>query len=567
MEVVEPEPAPQDADGRAEDRLVHPTNGAAVRCIGIANGENTQRSFSTLTGPRANSPSFRRILPRSRPLESLGVRVPTSSARARGGVLASSRRTWWFDVGSSCQSLANAMMAGALKRPASYHASNRWKWCRMPPSSPGRGPRAATKTEKSRVAFASQDQSGREDSNLRPLDPQSSALTRLRYAPGLSRPPVREVRRGGPYSEARCGARTFAGGNSQTRQLAGCKRPERGLREIRSRAVHGRHGERRHATCVRFPRALASRARERRGSHDDDGELRFACRRRTEGVRRRGVRMTLQRLTKDEPADTAVSRTSLRAKALMTNERLRTLTSRDRTPPAREDESEAALRATGTFETLLGELTRLLSMSFDYTASLQELTRVVAERLDCGCVVDLLEPHGHVRLASVPESRRDRHERIARTPRRRRGRSTSHCRRRGGRGRARRQEAASCRQTRPPRDRLSVDRVRSDRDRGRRGARRADPVRRHRRRIRAATARARARTARGRGRTERAALCLGASCREGATARPLARRPRAEESSRGDPHGDGASARRDEQRRWRHAAPSSSRPSIAPPSA
>ena len=26
-------------------------------------------------------------------------------------------------------------------------------------------------------------QSGREDSNLRPLDPQSSALTRLRYAP------------------------------------------------------------------------------------------------------------------------------------------------------------------------------------------------------------------------------------------------------------------------------------------------------------------------------------------------------------------------------------------------
>ena len=30
-------------------------------------------------------------------------------------------------------------------------------------------------------------QSGREDSNLRPLDPQSSALTRLRYAPGPSR--------------------------------------------------------------------------------------------------------------------------------------------------------------------------------------------------------------------------------------------------------------------------------------------------------------------------------------------------------------------------------------------
>lgn len=115
--------------------------------------------------------------------------------------------------------------------------------------------------------------------------------------------------------------------------------------------------------------------------------------------------MTLQRLTKDEPADTTVSRTSLRAKALMTNERLRTLASRDRPdhPAAREDGAEAALCATGTFETLLGELTRLLSMSFDYTAALQELTRIVAERLDCGCIVDLLEPHGHVRLASVPE--------------------------------------------------------------------------------------------------------------------------------------------------------------------
>ena len=29
-------------------------------------------------------------------------------------------------------------------------------------------------------------ESGRQDSNLRPLDPQSSALTRLRYAPSIS---------------------------------------------------------------------------------------------------------------------------------------------------------------------------------------------------------------------------------------------------------------------------------------------------------------------------------------------------------------------------------------------
>jgi hypothetical protein len=42
----------------------------------------------------------------------------------------------------------------------------------------------AHKTERPRGLSASQSQSGREDSNLRPLDPQSSALTRLRYAPG-----------------------------------------------------------------------------------------------------------------------------------------------------------------------------------------------------------------------------------------------------------------------------------------------------------------------------------------------------------------------------------------------
>ena len=39
------------------------------------------------------------------------------------------------------------------------------------------------KTEKVRRRVAFGPLSGREDSNLRPLDPQSSALTRLRYAP------------------------------------------------------------------------------------------------------------------------------------------------------------------------------------------------------------------------------------------------------------------------------------------------------------------------------------------------------------------------------------------------
>jgi signal transduction histidine kinase len=114
--------------------------------------------------------------------------------------------------------------------------------------------------------------------------------------------------------------------------------------------------------------------------------------------------MTLQRLTRDESAAAAVSRTTLRAKPLMTNERLRSLASRERHRREQRDKDAAtAPRASGTFETLLGELTRVLSMSFDYTAALQELTRIVADRLDCGCVVDLLEPHGHVQLASVAE--------------------------------------------------------------------------------------------------------------------------------------------------------------------
>ena len=44
------------------------------------------------------------------------------------------------------------------------------------------------KTEKIRKLYASESLSGREDSNLRPLDPQSSALTRLRYAPNSAEP-------------------------------------------------------------------------------------------------------------------------------------------------------------------------------------------------------------------------------------------------------------------------------------------------------------------------------------------------------------------------------------------
>jgi signal transduction histidine kinase len=115
--------------------------------------------------------------------------------------------------------------------------------------------------------------------------------------------------------------------------------------------------------------------------------------------------MTLQRVPQDDTAPAAVSRTVLRAKPLTTSERLRALALRDRREgrDLDDDTAEAAPRDTGTFETLLSELTRMLTISFDYTAALQDLTRIVAARLDCGCVVDLLEPHGHVQLASVAE--------------------------------------------------------------------------------------------------------------------------------------------------------------------
>ena len=53
-----------------------------------------------------------------------------------------------------------------------------------PPVVPLPGACGVDKTERSRGVSSSRDQSGRVDSNHRPLDPQSSALTRLRYAPG-----------------------------------------------------------------------------------------------------------------------------------------------------------------------------------------------------------------------------------------------------------------------------------------------------------------------------------------------------------------------------------------------
>ena len=55
---------------------------------------SVMRSFSTFCGPRVNSASLRRILPRSRPDDSLGVRVASEFSHSTRRVRASSRRTW-----------------------------------------------------------------------------------------------------------------------------------------------------------------------------------------------------------------------------------------------------------------------------------------------------------------------------------------------------------------------------------------------------------------------------------------------------------------------------------------
>src|SRR5262249_6409894 len=81
--------------------------------------------------------------------------------------------------------------AGGL-RAAWARASKRKQWeaimtharaSNAPSVVPLPGACGVNKTERSREVSSSRDQSGRVDSNHRPLDPQSSALTRLRYAP------------------------------------------------------------------------------------------------------------------------------------------------------------------------------------------------------------------------------------------------------------------------------------------------------------------------------------------------------------------------------------------------
>lgn len=51
---------------------------------------------------------------------------------------------------------------------------------------------------------------------------------------------------------------------------------------------------------------------------------------------------------------------------------------------------------------LLAELTSLLASSLEYESTLPELTRLVATRVACGCVVDVVEPDGARRFSHAP---------------------------------------------------------------------------------------------------------------------------------------------------------------------
>jgi signal transduction histidine kinase len=108
----------------------------------------------------------------------------------------------------------------------------------------------------------------------------------------------------------------------------------------------------------------------------------------------RGGKMTVHlRTAHHDAVGTARSRGSgLRGKVLF-HERgsgVELTASRRSTPPAFDH------------ETLMAEVTGHLSATLDYATALAELTRIVAERLGCGCVIDVFEAGGTVQLADVP---------------------------------------------------------------------------------------------------------------------------------------------------------------------
>ncbi len=80
----------------------------------------------------------------------------------------------------------------------------------------------------------------------------------------------------------------------------------------------------------------------------------------------------------------AAGQTGIRAKVVIA----------DRTSGIHLTERARAARVSPSPQAVLSEVTRHLSSTLDYTAALEELTRVIAEQLGCGCVIDVFEPGG-----------------------------------------------------------------------------------------------------------------------------------------------------------------------------
>jgi signal transduction histidine kinase len=116
--------------------------------------------------------------------------------------------------------------------------------------------------------------------------------------------------------------------------------------------------------------------------------------------------MTLQRLLReDSPTVPASPPSQLRAKVI--HGRLRSVPYVARANEHRDRACVATARDTRTHESslhepLLGEVTRVLSSSLDYTSALREVSRVVSHRLGCGCIIELREAGAPTVVAHQP---------------------------------------------------------------------------------------------------------------------------------------------------------------------
>ncbi len=108
--------------------------------------------------------------------------------------------------------------------------------------------------------------------------------------------------------------------------------------------------------------------------------------------------MTLQRLTREHASS---SHAPLRAKAL-SHDRLSIVGRRAR-PFDRHDlrfDAPPSARST-THDSLVAEVARLLASSLEYECILPVVVRTIAERLDCGCIIDLLGSENPTQFAHV----------------------------------------------------------------------------------------------------------------------------------------------------------------------